>query len=498
VRRVALMLLVVAAVAAAGGLSYAAFSDQAQNSGNSFGAASSFGGTWVVTGSYTGNGVDNRAVSGLPFEPEAVMVKAATAETGVFRTSTMTGDSAKLFSPTGNVANRIQSLTASGFTLGDSVQSNQNGTTYHWVAFNALGGRMQVGTYAGNGSAQTVTGAGFSPEYVIVAGQGGQAPQQRSATMTGPRRFDNVAAGATGVTALAADGFSVGAHGEANNNGAVYHWIAWNATPGLMDAKSYVGNGVRGRSISAGFGPHAAFVKSNSEGVTANRGVFKVAANASVASQYFANVASGTNQLEALEADGFQVGSGGEVNTNAATYHWMAFRDALCSSPGTQTLTASSDSWIDEANPGTNNGGDSTLALQSSSAANRRVMVNFTMPALPAGCAVTDARLRVYNTAPTPGRTLTAASNAASWTEGGVTWSNQPATAGYTATAVTPASEGWMEWPVTGLVGDQYSNALSFGFRLRDEAEGDATPVAQTLISRESSANQPELVVSFG
>ena len=106
-----------------------------------------------MTGSYVGNAVDNRAINTVGFTPDLVIVKSRAAGLGVARTSTMAGDVSKsLGNAQALAANRIQSLTATGFTIGTQNTVNANGTTYSWVAFRTCAGTMSVGSYTGNGA----------------------------------------------------------------------------------------------------------------------------------------------------------------------------------------------------------------------------------------------------------------------------------------------------------------------------------------------------------
>ena len=41
---------------------------------------------------------------------------------------------------------------------------------------------------------------------------------------------------------------------------------------------------------------------------------------------YFPNVATFASGIQALQADGFQVGTNCRVNTNGTTYNWVAFK----------------------------------------------------------------------------------------------------------------------------------------------------------------------------
>lgn len=65
---------VFAGAAALGGGTYAAFTSQEVNPGNTISTAASFANLAVASGSYTGDGVDNRQMS-LPFDANVVIVK---------------------------------------------------------------------------------------------------------------------------------------------------------------------------------------------------------------------------------------------------------------------------------------------------------------------------------------------------------------------------------------------------------------------------------------
>ena len=83
------------AVAAAGSLAWAAFTDRKTNP-QTLQAAS----TWPVplrmaSGSYVGNGTRPRAITGIPFKPDLVIVRGDTNQVSVARTSTMPAGTSK-------------------------------------------------------------------------------------------------------------------------------------------------------------------------------------------------------------------------------------------------------------------------------------------------------------------------------------------------------------------------------------------------------------------
>jgi hypothetical protein len=177
----------------------------------------------------------------------------------------------------------------------------------------------------------------------------------------------------------------------------------------------------------------------------------------------------------------------------------IAFSDAVCTSPGSQTVATNRDSYIDEANPNSNFGTDTALYVQSqSSSRNLRSLVYFPFPAIPTDCVLTGATLRLNATAADTGRTIGAyrAQATPSWTETGVTWNNRPFFTGTGPAATGSSGTGWLEWDVTTQVGAMYAGTNN-GFIVRDLAEGASPAQTQTFSSREGS-NDPQLVLRFG
>jgi hypothetical protein len=158
----------------------------------------------------------------------------------------------------------------------------------------------------------------------------------------------------------------------------------------------------------------------------------------------------------------------------------------------TVTLSATGDSWIDSGSPGQRKGDDSNLKVISKSGANNRALVRFTLPAVPAGCVVKAATLRLYAKSYKTGRTLQAYALGGPWTEADVTWANQPPTTGSAAT--TASGSGWRQWNVLTQVTGMYAGTNN-GFLIRDATENNDHE--QQFDSREAS-NKPQLVVQFG
>jgi hypothetical protein len=158
------------------------------------------------------------------------------------------------------------------------------------------------------------------------------------------------------------------------------------------------------------------------------------------------------------------------------------------------TLPASADAWIDSGSASSNMGTDSILKVQAKNGNNFRALIHFDLPAVPSGCVIQSATLRLYAASSAGGRTLQALQLNGTWTEGSVTWSNQPATTGNAVT--TGSGNGYREWNVTTIV-QLMSSGSNSGFLIRDAANG-GSGFEQQFHSREKGENMPELVITFG
>jgi hypothetical protein len=88
----------------------------------------------VSTGSYTGNGVDNRSITGIGFGPLMAWVKRDDAQAAVWRPLSAAGDSTLYWGATAAAANLIQALQADGFQVGTNATVNTNGSLYYRLA----------------------------------------------------------------------------------------------------------------------------------------------------------------------------------------------------------------------------------------------------------------------------------------------------------------------------------------------------------------------------
>ena len=286
----------------------------------------------VLSGTYAGNGVDNRPIF-VGFAPDIVIVDRsqvadAAPNEAVMRTSTMVGDVSKdMDGPNAVAANKIQSLTFTGFTIGTDATVNEAGGTYHWVAFRGAPGQLRVGSYAGDGVTdnRSITGVGFQPDYVIVLPESAARAVHRSSAMPGDVTYQfSTVNFPDGIQALQSDGFQVGLDPRVNAAATNYYFAAWKATPGRVAVGVYAGTGVDNLNITGtGFMPEEVIVQRST---VSFRTVHKPASTgvATDLSLLFESRIGEADSIQALQVNGFQVGLNSRVNA-ATNYYWMAF-----------------------------------------------------------------------------------------------------------------------------------------------------------------------------
>lgn len=289
----------------------------------------------MATGFYVGDGNDPRSpdITGVGFQPDLVIIKADAGARPVYRTSTMdAGDSAIFDLNAACALNRIQAFKADGFEVGDDNEVNNNGTTYHYIAFRDNGdGDFAVGSYTGDDAAtKAISGLGFQPNLVWIKGDDGTLshPIWRPSSLAGDATlwFDATDATADYIESLDADGFTVGDDDGVNEAAVVYHWVAFKSVTSEFAVGSYTGDGNDPQAITGvGFEPDYLWVKSQA-GAAPRKGRHASETHAADDSMYFRATANAADGIQSLDSDGFSVGGDDEVNENTKTYHYAAWR----------------------------------------------------------------------------------------------------------------------------------------------------------------------------
>ena len=172
---------------------------------------------------------------------------------------------------------------------------------------------------------------------------------------------------------------------------------------------------------------------------------------------------------------------------------------SFCASPGGTTLSVTNDTYVDEANPASVNGGP-TLRVTSGTGVHAHSLLRFTLPTLQPHCEITAATLRLYATSSQGPGTIDVHRASATWTSAAATWNmaTRPGPAG-TGVGSAAGTTGWHQWTVTTLVQELYAGP-NYGFLLKDRGD-NASPTRTTLYESLDSgnvANRPQLVLTWG
>lgn len=307
---------------------------------------------YMDVGTFSGNGVDSRNITtaedaGLTFKPDFLFVKSAnptTATTAVYNIAENYGDRSFLSTDAASAANHIQKLNTAGFQVGSSTSVNGSGNTIYYAAFagnsaHSASGTFSIakGSYTGTGTGFSVTGVGFAPDLVIIK-HNDQATDQYAVFKTKMMKGDLTGYFATGtthftggITALGADGFTIGTSATVNTASDTYYWTAFGNAWDYEDHSGaadfavgyYIGTAQDNNNINRlPFQPN--FVSLKHYGT--QTGVWRTSNMSGDTTQYFSASPQAANLIQLLNSDGFQLGSSSTVNGSGSIYHYFMFK----------------------------------------------------------------------------------------------------------------------------------------------------------------------------
>jgi hypothetical protein len=187
-------------------------------------------GTDVVTGTYTGNGIDNRNITGVGFTSEWVVIQGGTYHS--FHKSQATGastDICQYFSVVDNVSDAIQSIGSDGFQVGaGTMRTNVNAVAYYYFCVKQ-GSYIKSGSFDGDGSDdKDIAGVGFAPICVMTKSAKNYQSVWRGSHSGDLSSYTRAATPAANlIQSFSASGFQVGSASEVNYSGYKVYYVAF-------------------------------------------------------------------------------------------------------------------------------------------------------------------------------------------------------------------------------------------------------------------------------
>lgn len=217
----------------------------------------------VQCGSYVGNGTATGPTVTLGWEPQYVMIKAASAGgswriVDSARGMVVGGIDLDLRANTSDAEYSIEQWvtpTATGFNTAGG-NNNNTGVTYIYLAIRRPNKPPTVGTQVynaiartGTGAAATVTGVGFAPDLVALHSRSGTTGGRWEDRLRGatielvPETTAAETTVAQSITSFNMDGFALGTDGDWNTNTATYINHFFKRAPGVFDQICFSGTG---------------------------------------------------------------------------------------------------------------------------------------------------------------------------------------------------------------------------------------------------------------
>lgn len=178
--------------------------------------------TNIALGSYTGDDVDDREITGVGFDPDLVLVWRDSDNPVWATTTSLIGYLFESTAADGSDNDSIQDLITDGFEVGTALRVNDLGVTYYWLALKRETGRFIDLGYTGNGvDDRSIAGFGFQPTWAYTVRLTPDAGHSilRWADLVGE---NCLSAGGTSIgnciQAFEADGIQVGVSVRVNEN----------------------------------------------------------------------------------------------------------------------------------------------------------------------------------------------------------------------------------------------------------------------------------------
>ncbi len=187
------------------------------------------------------------------------------------------------------------------------------------------------------------------------------------------------------------------------------------------------------------------------------------------------------------------------TTTNSGSSFAAAATFSVCPGPGSATVLATTDTYVDQEKPTENFSTTKELVVRSLQARNTRALLTFDLPVIPDGCEVSEAWIQLYTVTSKQGRTYELVRTDTAFDASTATWVNQPTATGAVALGQSGPNGPTLFW-ATEAVGELYTLGNT-GVVIRDSVENDggtSTNKFNSLEGKSELEKHPQLIVSWG
>jgi len=178
------------------------------------------------------------------------------------------------------------------------------------------------------------------------------------------------------------------------------------------------------------------------------------------------------------------VSGGASIATAALVTAALVTLTAPSATAAVVTIAPTADTYVTDANPGTNYGTATTVTVDRTPAA--RSFTKFTVSGLTEPVANATLRLHVASNGGSKNAGSLQLTSDTTWTETGLTWNNQPALGGTIATVGKVTANTWVSLDVTAAITGNGTYSIA----------GISTNADDAIFDSRESANPPELVIT--
>lgn len=187
----------------------------------------------IKYGTYLSNAVDGQTIVIDPagWASEFLLIQGIGSTDMALRDLDHVGDASLLLGTSTTLADIIQSITATGFTVGAQSAVSSDLAEYSYISMKKTAdwaGFFSRGVFAGTGATTPVIGTGFLPQFAVVDHDGvSDTARWRSSLHTGTNShiWTTSSEDALGIISLDVDGFTVNA--AMSESGKTSHWFAF-------------------------------------------------------------------------------------------------------------------------------------------------------------------------------------------------------------------------------------------------------------------------------